>query len=57
MHFRGWRLWGIPLPRFLAPHIHAVETAEGGVFQFDVRITLPFGLPLLRYRGTLTPVA
>ncbi len=57
MHFRGWRLWGMPLPRFLAPHIHAAETAEDDTFHFDVRITLPFGLPLLHYSGTLTPMA
>lgn len=57
MQFCGWRLWGLPLPRFLAPHIHAVETAGDGIFNFDVGIALPFGVPLLHYRGTLTPLA
>jgi hypothetical protein len=49
-------LLGIPLPNWLLPRSEAMETAEDGRFQFDIKISLPgIGL-LVRYHGWLEPV-
>ena len=56
MLLSDWSLWKIPLPRPLAPRIQATETVEDGLFTFDVRIDLPFGIKLISYRGNLAPV-
>ena len=58
LHFPVARgtLLGIPLPNWLLPRSEAMETAEGGRFQFDIKISLPgIGL-LVRYHGWLEPV-
>jgi len=52
---RGWFL-GLPLPRFLLPGSESREYSEGGVFNFDVSLTAPFGGGLIvRYQGKVKP--
>ena len=53
----GWWLGPLPLPRFLAPASHAVETLDAqGRFHFDVKVRLPLRLGrLLGYTGWLVP--
>ncbi|RXT52503.1 hypothetical protein B6S44_17175 [Bosea sp. Tri-44] len=52
----GWRVFGLPLPRFLMPSAAARETVDAeGRFRFDVRLTLPFFGLLAHYRGWLKP--
>jgi hypothetical protein len=53
MLMRGWSLFRIPLPLFLAPRSKAREWEEGGLFQFDVPIALPLVGRLVHYRGWL----
>ena len=56
MPVSGWRYFGIPMPRFLAPRSEAFETQTAdGAFQFDVRVSLPPGIPLAHYKGWLRP--
>lgn len=53
---RRGRFLGIPLPRALLPRSESRETAEAGLFRFDVALHAPFGLGLIvRYRGWLQP--
>lgn len=53
---RGWRAWGIGLPRFLAPFSDAFEQAdEQGRFRFHVEISHPLVGLIVRYRGWLEP--
>lgn len=49
-------LFGLPLPRFLAPQVSAREFADAGLFRFDVRVTLPIVGLLVHYRGFLIPL-
>lgn len=52
----AWRVFGLPLPRFLMPSAEARETVdEDGRFRFDVRLSLPFFGMLAHYRGWLKP--
>jgi len=52
----GWRVFGLPLPRFLMPSAEARETVDAdGCFRFDVRLSLPFFGLLAHYRGWLKP--
>ncbi len=52
----GWTALGIPMPRALCPHSMTLEEVDaGGVFHFDVSITLPLAGHLVRYRGWLKP--
>ncbi|WP_422377308.1 DUF4166 domain-containing protein [Roseibium sp.] len=51
------RVLGLPLPRWLLPVSEATETAKGGVFHFDVRISLPLAGLLVRYQGKLEETA
>jgi hypothetical protein len=55
LHLRGWRAFGIPMPRFLMPRTEAREHAEGGRFRFSVEIRLPVIGRLVRYAGWLEP--
>lgn len=48
-----WRIWNIPLPRFLMPNGVATEKDVDGRFGFDVPITLPFVGRIVHYTGTL----
>jgi hypothetical protein len=50
---RGWSVFGIPLPRALAPFGEACESAEGGRFHFHVEIRLPVVGLIVGYRGWL----
>lgn len=50
------RFLGIPYPRFLAPKVTALETAEDNRFRFDVRIEHFFFDLIVHYRGWLVPV-
>jgi len=53
----GGSAFGIPMPRFLLPHIAASERVVDGKFHFDVAIGLaPFGR-IIRYSGWLVPEA
>ncbi len=54
----AWRLFGIPMPRFLRPGSQATEFEdERGRFRFDVRLSLPVIGLLIHYRGCLEPKA
>jgi alkylated DNA nucleotide flippase Atl1 len=54
---RRWRLWGIPMPRFLLPTGASFEAEEDNQFCFDVDISVPLIGLIVAYRGTLEPVA
>jgi Domain of unknown function (DUF4166) len=49
----GVRLFGMPVPRSLVPHIRAQETGHNGRFHFDVEASLPVIGRLVRYHGWL----
>ena len=51
----GWRLLGIPLPRWSVPAIRCVEGADGERFTFDIDVTFPLIGWLIHYRGWLLP--
>ncbi|MDO9415810.1 SDR family oxidoreductase [Pararhizobium sp.] len=52
---RGWRLFGLRLPRFLAPGGTTFEHEADGRFHFHVEIASPITGLIVRYRGFLTP--
>jgi hypothetical protein len=52
---RNWSLFGLPLPRLLAPGGPAEEIASDGRFHFDVTIGHPLTGLIVRYRGWLVP--
>ncbi len=52
---RGWKAFGIPLPRFLSPWSEAHETVEAGKFHFNVAIGHWATGPIVRYQGWLEP--
>jgi hypothetical protein len=54
---RRWCVWGVPLPRALAPRGDSYEFAEAGRFHFHVEIAHPFTGLIVRYRGWLVPRA
>ncbi|MEA2955569.1 MAG: hypothetical protein QOJ58_1066 [Alphaproteobacteria bacterium] len=54
---RRWCVWGVPLPRALAPRGDSYEFAEAGRFHFHVEIAHPFTGLIVRYRGWLIPQA
>jgi hypothetical protein len=54
---RRWSLFGLPLPRFLAPRGEAFEYAADGRFHFDVTLASPLAGTVVRYRGWLVPRA
>jgi len=54
---RRWSVFGIPLPRALAPFGSTYESAENGRFRFDVEIRVPLVGLIVRYRGWLMPHA
>ena len=54
MQITGWRFWGVPMPRVLAPKVTTRETGERGRYHFDIRIALPLiDAQLTRYHGHL----
>jgi hypothetical protein len=52
---RRWSIFGLPLPRALAPKGDSYEHAADGRFNFHVEIALPFVGLVVRYRGWLAP--
>lgn len=55
LQVRGWSLFGMPLPRWLAPRGTVYESAREGRFHFHVEIRAPLAGLLVRYRGWLLP--
>ena len=53
----SFRLFGLPLPQFLAPSIEANERDISGRYHFDMIITLPLLGPFIAYKGWLEPEA
>lgn len=53
---RGWKLWGIPLPRAWAPGGNSYESSKDGQFGFDIEIGHPLIGLIVKYSGTLVPV-
>lgn len=53
MIHRGWTAFGIRMPRRLGPSGTAMECGKGGLFTFDVPISLPLLGEVVRYRGWL----
>jgi hypothetical protein len=51
----GWRLLGVPLPRWSTPHIKCLESADGDCFTFDIDVAFPVIGWLMHYRGWLAP--
>lgn len=49
----GWKLFGLPMPKFLRPRGQTFEFEKGGNFHFHVDITLPIVGLLVRYEGWL----
>jgi hypothetical protein len=49
----GWRLLGVPLPRWTVPTIKCVEGEKDGAFTFDIDVRFPLIGWLLHYRGWL----
>ena len=54
---RRWSVFGIPLPLWLCPRTQAYESAEGGRFNFHVKISHPLTGLIVSYDGWLEPVA
>jgi hypothetical protein len=52
---RKWSMFGIPLPRALAPMGSAFEHETDGHFHFYVEIKLPLIGLIVRYQGWLIP--
>ena len=51
--FRRWDVFGIPMPRWLAPRVVAFEHAARGRFNFSVKLSLPLVGLIVAYRGWL----
>ena len=56
MVMRGWSVFGMPMPLWLAPRSEAREWAEGEDFCFDVPIALPGIGTVVHYAGRLRRV-
>jgi hypothetical protein len=54
---RRWSMFGIPLPNWLCPRTQAYESAEGGRFNFHVKISHPLTGLIVSYDGWLKPIA
>lgn len=54
---RGWRIFGLPLPLFLAPGGETYEEERDSIFRFHVEITSPLTGLIVRYTGWLRPAA
>jgi len=50
---RRWSIFGIPLPRLLAPGGDSFESEENGMFHFHVEISSPLLGLIVRYAGCL----
>jgi hypothetical protein len=49
----AWRLWWLPLPRWLMPPTLCFERGEGDRFVFDIDVMFPLIGQLIHYRGWL----
>lgn len=56
MELRHWSIFGVPLPRLLAPRIDAREWQEDDHFRFDVAVSAPLAGHIVRYSGWLRPL-
>lgn len=56
MRFRGWSVFGIPMPRMLGPRIAAREWQEDDRFRFEVAVSLPLVGRIVHYTGWLRPL-
>lgn len=56
MELRHWSVFGVPLPRLLAPRIDAREWQEGDRFRFAVAVSAPLAGSIVRYSGWLRPL-
>jgi len=54
---RRWNFCGLPLPLWLCPRSDSYEVSEDGHFRFHVDISHPLTGLIVRYRGSLAPVA
>ena len=52
---RRWSIFGLPLPRFLAPRSQAVEFERDGRFHFHVALSHPLTGFVMSYDGWLEP--
>lgn len=50
---RRWSVFGVPLPMWLCPRSHTYESAEGGRFNFQVKISHPLTGLIVSYDGWL----
>lgn len=55
--FVGWRLGPVPLPKTLAPRMHARAVDDAGVYRFRVAMDHPLTGLVFAYAGTLEPAA
>lgn len=55
MRFRGWSLFGVPMPRLLGPRIAAREWQEDDRFRFEVAVAMPLIGRIVHYTGWLRP--
>ena len=52
---RGFRVFGVPVPRALQPRVVTLESEQGGAYAFAVEVTLPLLGLFIAYRGLLLP--
>ncbi|HVZ42129.1 MAG TPA: DUF4166 domain-containing protein [Candidatus Kapabacteria bacterium] len=55
--YHSTRMFGIPLPRFIAPHIAARAAGEEQGWRIDVRISIPMVGPIAAYHGLILPAS
>jgi hypothetical protein len=53
---RRWSIFSLPLPMWLCPRSDSYESAEGGRFNFHVKISHPLIGLIVRYDGWLVPL-
>lgn len=55
LHFRlvAFRFLGLPLPGFLRPDCHAIESDVDGCYRFDVPVSLPGFGTIIYYTGVM----
>ena len=53
LHLVGCRALGVPLPAWLRPRCHAIETTDSDALTFDIPISMPGFGPVIHYRGRL----
>lgn len=57
LELEGYRVLGLPLPRFLHPRVRTREHEAEGRYRFEVEAGLPLIGLLVRYEGWLEPEA